>query len=130
MDHRIKIKESKKRDVARKLRKLSNMRLTVVSVITGALETVPKRLERGLEELEIGGRIETIQTSELLRSAKILRRVLENLAKDISKYWCEKLAKCQIIIIIIIVCEKIGIPSKSTKKQSKPGWEIRLETQI
>ena len=29
-----------------------------------------------------------------------------------------------------LVCEKIGIPSKSTKKQSKPRWEIRLETQI
>ena len=29
-----------------------------------------------------------------------------------------------------LVCEKIGIPSKSAKKQSKPGWEIRLETQI
>ena len=29
-----------------------------------------------------------------------------------------------------LVCEKIGIPSKSTKKKSKPGWEIQLETQI
>ena len=29
-----------------------------------------------------------------------------------------------------LVYEKIGIPSKSTKKKSKPGWEIRLETQI
>ena len=29
-----------------------------------------------------------------------------------------------------LVCEKIGVPSKSTKKQSKQGWEIRLETQI
>ena len=29
-----------------------------------------------------------------------------------------------------LVCEKIGIPSKSTKKKSKPGWGIRLETQI
>ena len=29
-----------------------------------------------------------------------------------------------------LVYEKIGIPSKSTKKQSKPVWEIRLETQI
>ena len=29
-----------------------------------------------------------------------------------------------------LVCEKIGIASKSTKKQSKPGWEIRLETQM
>ena len=29
-----------------------------------------------------------------------------------------------------LVCEKIGIPSKSTKKKSKPRWEIRLETKI
>ena len=29
-----------------------------------------------------------------------------------------------------LVCEKIGIPSKNTKKKSKPGWEFRLETQI
>ena len=29
-----------------------------------------------------------------------------------------------------LVCEKIGIPSKNTKEKSKPGWEIRLETQI
>ena len=29
-----------------------------------------------------------------------------------------------------LVCENIGIPSKSMKKQQKPGWEIRLESQI
>ena len=29
-----------------------------------------------------------------------------------------------------LVCEKIGIPSKSTKEKSKPGWEFRLETLI
>ena len=29
-----------------------------------------------------------------------------------------------------LVCEKIGVHSKSSKKQSKPGWEFRLETQI
>ena len=29
-----------------------------------------------------------------------------------------------------LICEKIGIPSKSTKKKSKLGWEIQLETQI
>ena len=29
-----------------------------------------------------------------------------------------------------LVCEKIGILSKNTKKESNPGWEIRLETQI
>ena len=30
--------------------------------------------------------------------------------------------------LILLVCEKIGISSKSTKKKSKPGWEIQLET--
>ena len=29
-----------------------------------------------------------------------------------------------------LVCEKLGSPSKSPKKESKPGWEIRLGTQI
>ena len=29
-----------------------------------------------------------------------------------------------------LVCENNGIPSKNTKKQQKPGWEIRLESQI
>ena len=29
-----------------------------------------------------------------------------------------------------LVREKIGVPSKSTKKPSKPGWEVRLEIQI
>ena len=29
-----------------------------------------------------------------------------------------------------LVCEKIGIPSKSTKEKSKPGWEFWLEIQI
>ena len=29
-----------------------------------------------------------------------------------------------------LACEKIGVPEKSTKKQSKPGSEVRLEIQI
>ena len=29
-----------------------------------------------------------------------------------------------------LVCENIGTLAKTTKKKSKPGWEIRLETQI
>ena len=29
-----------------------------------------------------------------------------------------------------VVCGKIGIALKSTNKESKPEWEIRLETQI
>ena len=36
-----------------------------------------QRLVKGLEDLEIKGRVEAIQTAELLKSARILRRVLE-----------------------------------------------------
>ena len=41
------------------------------------LDTIPKGLVKGLEELEIKGQVETIQTTALLRSARILRRILE-----------------------------------------------------
>ena len=42
-------------------------------LVISALEKVPQ----GLEELEIGGRAETIQTTALLRSASLLGVVLE-----------------------------------------------------
>ena len=32
---------------------------------------------KGLEDLEVGGQVETIQMTALLRTARILRRVLE-----------------------------------------------------
>ena len=38
--------------------------------------TVTKGLLRGLEDLEVAGRVDTIQTTTLLRMARILRRVL------------------------------------------------------
>ena len=44
------------------------MKVTIVPIVIGAL---------GLEDLEVGGRVETIQTTALLRTARILRRVLE-----------------------------------------------------
>ena len=28
------------------------------------------------------------------------------------------------------ICEKMGSPQKARRKKSKPGWEIRLETQM
>ena len=80
-DHRINLKESEKKDkyldLARELKKLWNMKVTIVPIVIGALGTITKGLLKGLEELEIGGRIETIQTTALLRTARILRRVLE-----------------------------------------------------
>ena len=53
------------------------MKITIVPIVIGALGTITKGLLIGLEELEVGGRIVTIQTTALQRSARILRRVLE-----------------------------------------------------
>ena len=64
-------------DLARELKKLWNMKATVVTIIIGALGTVTKGLIKGLEDLQITGQVEMIQTTVLLWSARILRRVLE-----------------------------------------------------
>ena len=80
-DHGIKLKESEKNDkyldLARELKKLWNMQVTIIPIVIGAFGTVTKGLLKGLEDLEVGGRVETIQTTALLRTARILRRVLE-----------------------------------------------------
>ena len=80
-DHRINLKESEKKDkyldLAKELKKLWNMKVTIVPIVIGALGTITKGLLKGLEDLEVGGRVETIQTTALLRTARILRRVLE-----------------------------------------------------
>ena len=49
----------------------------MIPVVTGALGTVTKGLLQGLEDLEIKGRVETIQITVLLRSARILSSNLE-----------------------------------------------------
>ena len=53
------------------------MKVMVIPIVIGALGTIPKELVKGLDDLEIRGQVETIQTTALLRSARILRRVLE-----------------------------------------------------
>ena len=80
-EHRIKLKECEKRDkyldLARELKKLWNMQVTIIPIVIGAFGTATKGLLKGLEDLEVGGRVETTPTTALLRTARILRRVLE-----------------------------------------------------
>ena len=80
-DHRVNLKETEKKDkyldFARELKKTWNMKETVIPIIIGALGTVMKGLVKGLEDMEITGRVETIQTNALQRSVRIMRRVLE-----------------------------------------------------
>ena len=54
------------------------MKVTIVPIVIGAFSTITKGLLKGLEDLEIGGQVETIQSRALQRTAKILRRVLES----------------------------------------------------
>ena len=82
-DHRIKLKECEKKDkyldLARELKKKKqwNVKVTIIPIVIGAFGTVIKGISKKLEDLEVGGRVETIQTTSLLRTARILRRVLE-----------------------------------------------------
>ena len=81
-DHRINLKECEKKykylDLAGELKKkLWDMQVIIIPIVIGAFGTVTKGLLKGLEDLEVGGRVETIQTTALLRTVRILRRVLE-----------------------------------------------------
>ena len=53
------------------------MKVTIIPIVIGAFGTETKRLLKGLEDLEVGGRVETIQTTALLRTTRMPRRVLE-----------------------------------------------------
>ena len=53
------------------------MKVTIIPTVIGGFGTVTKGLLKGLADLEVGGRVETIQTTALLKTARILRRVLE-----------------------------------------------------
>ena len=81
-DHRIKLKESEKKDMnldfARELKTPWSMKVTIIPIVVGAFGTVPKGLLNGLENSKIRGRVETIQTTSLLRTARIMRRLLES----------------------------------------------------
>ena len=63
-DHRVKWKESEKKDkyldLAGELKELWNMKMTIIPIVISALDTVTKWLMQRLEDLEITGRVETI----------------------------------------------------------------------
>ena len=106
MDHTVKIKVSEKidkyLDLGWELKKLWNMKVKAIPTVVGALRTVARSLEMEVEEFEIIARLETIQTTALLRSAWIIKRIQETWGsllslmpqwKTISKPSYEKLKK-------------------------------------
>ena len=81
-DHAVKLNENEKRDknlgLARELKGLRNMKVTMLPFVISALGTILKRLVKELDDLEVGGQEETFLTITFLRSAIILRRILES----------------------------------------------------
>ena len=80
-NHRVKPKESEKKDkylnLARELLKTVEHESDSDTMVIGMFCTVTKGSIKGLEDLEISRRVENIQTTTLLRSARILRGVME-----------------------------------------------------
>ena len=70
-DHSVKLKENENKDkyldLAMELKKLWNLKVNGYTNCNFAFCTVTKGLVQGLEDLEITGRVETIQTTALLR---------------------------------------------------------------
>ena len=62
-------------DLTRGKKKLWNMKVTVITIVIGALSMIPKGLVEWLEKLETTRRAETIQATALFGLATILRRV-------------------------------------------------------
>ena len=72
----IRLKACEERDkylnLVRKVKKLWSMKVTIIPIVIGAFDPVTKGLLKGLEDLEVGCRVETIQTTTLLKTARIL----------------------------------------------------------
>ena len=80
-DHRVNLKEGEKKDkyldLARELKKTVEHESNDCANYDWCVITVTKGSLKGLEDLEVGGKVETIKTTALLRTARIVRRVLD-----------------------------------------------------
>ena len=53
------------------------MKVTIISIVISTFGTITNGLLKDLEDLEVGGGVQTFQTIAFLKTARILRRVLE-----------------------------------------------------
>ena len=53
------------------------MKVTIIPIVIDTFGIVTKGLLKGLEDLEVGARVETVHTTALLRTARNLRSFLE-----------------------------------------------------
>ena len=121
-DHRIKLKECEKKDnnleLLRELNKLWNMKTAIIPIVIGAFGSVTKGLLEGLEDLKVEGRLETIQTTTLLR------RLLETWGDLLSrKFQWKKLVEWADVAVIsgkmTTRLRKLSIKEKKEKEKEK-----------
>ena len=110
-----------------------------IPIVISAFGTVTKGLLKGLEDLEVGLQVKTIQTIALLRTARILRRGLETRVDLLSLrlqwknhqlklMWKTLNEKTIIIIIIIIIINFQNVPTdnvlnwRSYFSKEKKNW--------
>ena len=70
-------KIEKYQDLAREIKKLWDMRVTVIPIVIGTLGTTPKKLKKRLKDIGIETKVTELQKAVILHSARILRNVLE-----------------------------------------------------
>ena len=80
MDHHVKEKEVEKidkyMDLAAEIRRQLRVKAVIVPIVLGALGTVPAKLSKSLEKLEIEDVIGSLQTAVLISTTTVLRKVL------------------------------------------------------
>ena len=69
-------KIEKYQDLARKLRKLWNMKVKVIPIIIGTLGTTPRQVKKRLEVIGVETSVKELQKTVIIHSARILRKVL------------------------------------------------------
>ena len=52
------------------------MKVTIIPIVIDSFGAANKGLSKDLEDFEVVGRVETIQTTALLKTARILRSVI------------------------------------------------------
>ena len=81
MDHHVKEKEVEKidkyMDLAAEIRRQLRVKAVIVPIVLGALGTVPAKLSKSLEKLEIEDVIGSLQTAVLISTTTVLRKVLD-----------------------------------------------------
>ena len=117
-DNRINLKESEKKDkyldLARELKKLWNMKVTIVPNVIGALGTITKGLLKGPEDLEIGGRTENFFVPADHREK--IKKNKQKVEQILEPCWRTKKQWDILLMVVTIVIRAPGTVSKILEK--------------